>query len=145
VLEGVNSLVSRGAEAIWIGGDVTVNVAIESVISAARRAHIPVFSITPGKADRGTLFDYGADFYEIGKQTGELAARILRGADPRQIPITNQVPIKFLLNTTATKGLKQQWSVPKEILGRANIVVDDTGIHNRTPAGEPGQQRSPEK
>jgi putative tryptophan/tyrosine transport system substrate-binding protein len=145
VLEGVNSLVSRGAEAIWIGGDVTVNVAIESVISAARRAHIPVFSITPGKADRGTLFDYGADFYEIGKQTGELAARILRGADPRQIPITNQVPIKFLLNTTATKGLKQQWSVPKEILGRANIVVDDTGIHNRTPAGEREEQRSPEK
>jgi hypothetical protein len=26
-----------------------------------------VFSITPGKPDRGTLFDYGADFYHMAK------------------------------------------------------------------------------
>ena len=136
VLEAVNSLVSRGAEAIWIGGDVTVNVAADSVIAAAKRAHIPVFTITPGKPDRGTLFDYGADFYQLGKQTGELATRILRGADPRQIPVTNQVPIRFLVNVTATKGLKQPWSVPASVLRHANVVVDESGAHNRTAGGE---------
>ena len=73
VLEAEDSLVARGAEALWIGGDVTVSVAADSVVSVGRRAHIPVFSITPGKPDRGTLFDYGADFYQIGIKTGELA------------------------------------------------------------------------
>jgi putative tryptophan/tyrosine transport system substrate-binding protein len=134
VLEAEDSLVSRGAEVLWIGGDVTVSVAAEAVIAVGRRAHIPVFSITPGKPDRGTLFDYGADFYQIGKQTGDLAARILRGADPKQIPIINQVPINFVVNTTVTKGLKQPWTVPDDVLRRATVVVDDSGVHRRSPA-----------
>jgi putative tryptophan/tyrosine transport system substrate-binding protein len=132
VLEGEDSLVARGAEALWIGGDVTVSVAADSVVLVGRRAHIPVFSITPGKPDRGTLFDYGTDFHQIGKETGELASRILRGADPTQIPVTNEVPIQFVVNATALKGLKQQWSVSDDILRRANVVVDETGVHNRT-------------
>jgi putative ABC transport system substrate-binding protein len=145
VLEAEDSLVARGAEALWIGGDVTLNVAVDSVILIGRRAHIPVFSITPGKPDRGTLFDYGTDFYQIGKQTGELAARILRGADPTQIPIINAIPIRFVVNSTATEGLKQQWSVPNDILRRANVIVDEAGIHNRTVAGQGKEQAaSPE-
>lgn len=136
VREAEDSLVSRGAEALWIGGDVTVSVATDSVIAVGRRAGIPVFSITPGNPDRGTLFDYGADFYQIGRQTGELASQILRGADPVQIPIRNEVPIYFVVNTTAMKGLKQPWSVPADVLRRANVVVDDSGIHKREPAHE---------
>ena len=132
VLEAEDSLVARDAEVLWIGGDVTVSVAADSVIAVARRASIPVFSITPGKPDRGTLFDYGADFYQIGKQTGDLAARILLGADPAKIPITNQVPINFVVNMTATKGLKQPWAVPDDVLRRATVVVDESGIHKRT-------------
>src|SRR4030095_6343297 len=92
VLEAEESLVARDAEALWISGDVTVSVAADSVVSVGEKAHGPGFSITPGKPDRGTLFDYGADFYQIGRQTGGLAAEILRGADPRKIPIKNEVP-----------------------------------------------------
>ena len=131
VLEAEDSLVARGAEVLWIGGDVTVSVAADSVVLVGRRAHIPVFTITPGKPDRGTLFDYGTDFYQIGKQTGELATRILRGADPIQIPVINEVPIHFVVNATALKDLKQQWRIPDDLLRRANVAVDETGVHNR--------------
>src|SRR5262245_59336155 len=133
VLEAEESLVSREAEALWIGGDVTVSVAADSVVAVGQKARIPVFSITPGKPDRGTLFDYGADFYEIGKQTADLAAEILRGADPVKIPIRNVVPVSFVVNTRALDGLRQRWQVPRSVLERANIVVDETGIHNRGP------------
>src|SRR5439155_3508707 len=137
VLEAEESLVSRGAELLWIGGDVTVSVAADSVIAVGRRAHIPVFSITPGKPDRGTLFDYGSDFYQIGRQTGTLAADILRGGDPTKIPIKNEVPMNFVVNTTALVGLRQRWQVPKKVLERANIVVDQAGVHQRTAGGNP--------
>ena len=131
VLEAEDSLAARGAQALWIGGDVTVNVAVDSVISTARKGRIPVFTITPGKPDRGTLFDYGADFYQIGKQTGELAARILRGADPGQIPITNVVPKRLVVNTLAVKNLKDPWRVPDDVVGRAEVMVDAAGVHNQ--------------
>jgi putative ABC transport system substrate-binding protein len=135
VLEAEDALVARRAEALWIGGDVTVSIAADSVVSVGRRAHIPVFSITPGQPDRGTLFDYGADFYQIGIKTGELASRILRGADPAQIPITNEIPISFVVNTKALEHCNNQWHIPDDILRRASIVVDDQGIHDRTVAG----------
>jgi len=134
VLEAEDSLVARGAQALWIGGDVTVSIAVDAVISVGRKARIPVFSITPGKPDRGTLFDYGADFYQIGKQTGELAVHILRGADPTQIPITNLVPTLLVVNTRALEGLKDSWRVPDDLLRRADVVVDGAGIHRKRSA-----------
>jgi ABC-type uncharacterized transport system substrate-binding protein len=137
VLEAEHSLITRGAEALWISGDVTVSVAADSVIAVGRRAGIPVFSITPGKPDRGTLFDYGADFYQIGKQTGDLAAKVLQGADPAKIPVVNSVPIHFVINKTVLRTLKQRWSVPEEVLRRASVVVDDSGIHDQTTQPQP--------
>src|SRR5262250_1610218 len=135
VLESEESLVARGAEALWIGGDVTVSVAADSVVEVGRRARIPVFTITPGRPDRGTLFDYGADFYQIGRQTGTLAAEILRGADPKKIPIRNEVPTYFVVNTTALAGLRQGWRIPKSVLERANTIVDEAGVHSGKPLG----------
>ena len=79
VREAVASVIGRGAEAIWIGGDVTVLASIESVIGPARSAGIPVFSNIPGCGARGTLFDLGADYYQVGGKVGELAGRVLGG------------------------------------------------------------------
>lgn len=140
VLESVNSLISRGAEAIWVGGDVTVSVAIDSVVSSARKARIPVFTITPGKPDRGTLFDYGADFYLIGRQTGELAARVLHGANPKEIPVTNFVPRWLVVNKTALRDLKDPWQLSDDLLRKADVVVDDAGIHARKPGPGAGPE-----
>lgn len=131
VLEAEDSLVARGAQALWIGGDVTVTVAVGSVIAVARKARIPVFTITPGKLDRGTLFDSGVDFYQVGKQTGTLAAQVLRGADPAQIPIVNALPRMLVVNTLALQGLKDSWHLPDDVLRSADVVVDQTGIHKR--------------
>lgn len=133
VLEAAQSLIGRGAEAIWIGGDVTVMAAIDSVLTAARKAGIPVFSITPGQPDRGTLFDLGINFQECGKLTGALAVQILNGADPGSLPIRDVldlVPRRLVVNQQAFQGLKRSWRLPQEVLRRADVLVDEKGqIH----------------
>ena len=50
------------------------------VIATAKRMRMPVFTILPGKPDRGTLFDAGPDFYAVGRLGGVLAARRPRAA-----------------------------------------------------------------
>jgi ABC-type uncharacterized transport system substrate-binding protein len=44
VFEAASSLVARGVQAIWVGGDVTVMVAFEALVTAARDGRIPVFT-----------------------------------------------------------------------------------------------------
>ena len=129
--EAVDSLLSRGAQAIWVGGDVTMIVAMDTVIAEAHKAGVPVFTLTPGKPTRGTLFDVGADFYQVGLQIGEMAAQVLRGADPRQMPIENMVPKYLVVNETALKGLKDPWQVPDDLRTKADVLVDATGVHTR--------------
>jgi len=99
VFEAVSSLVSRGAQALWVGGDVAVSTAFESVLTATRKGGIPVFTSLPGNAQRGALFDLGANYQEVGRVTGVLAGQILHGSDPATLPVEEAVPHKLLVNT----------------------------------------------
>ena len=131
VSDAANSLVSRGVDAMWISGDVMVLVAADSVIAAARKGRIPTFTIIPTTVQRGALFDMGANFHELGKQVGDLAAKVLKGADPASIPVINWVPERLAVNLTALAGLREPWRLPREFVERADLVVDQQGTHEK--------------
>ncbi|MGB7292873.1 MAG: ABC transporter substrate-binding protein [Thermodesulfobacteriota bacterium] len=134
VFEAASSLVARGAQALWVGGDLTVNVAIDSVLAAARKGRIPVFTNIPPNAKRGALFDLGPNYYEVGRLTGELAAEILRGADPATISVKNVVPEKLVINRLALDGLKDPWPLPQDVRIHADILIDEAGVHEKSVA-----------
>lgn len=134
--EACRAVIARGAQAIWIGGDITVSGAAGVVLAAARQARIPVFSILPAQPDRGTLFDVGLDYFVVGKQTGYQAADVLRGADLRTMAIRDVldlVPKKYTVNLRVLKELREPWTVPRDLLKTFDIVVDERGIHSKTP------------
>jgi ABC-type uncharacterized transport system substrate-binding protein len=135
VREAIDSLIGRGVQAVWVGGDITVSNAIDTVIAACRQAHIAVFSQLPGDPERGTIFDIGFDYYQAGKVCGELAAEILHGADPAAIPIREAgdfVSHRLFVNRKALRGLKDPWQVPDVLLRAADAVVDEEGVlHQR--------------
>ena len=135
VVEAVNSVIARGAQAFWVPGDNVMMSTIPTIVETARHASIPVFSISPGKPDRGTFLDVGLDFVEVGRLAGALAADVLRGTDPATIPIRDvldQVPRKVVVNTRALTGLKEPWRVPDEVRNTATILVDESGVHDRS-------------
>lgn len=131
VYEAAGSLVSRGAQAIWVGGDVTVLVAFDAVIKAARNGHIPVFTNMPSQAERGALFDLGANYSEVGRLTGVLAAQALKGLDLGTVPIRNMVPEQLVVNESALTGLQDPWTIPGELRDRADEVIDGQRVVNR--------------
>lgn len=134
VVEAAGSLISRGVQALWVGGDVTVLVALDGVISAAKKGGIPVFTNIPPSAQRGALFDFGANHEEIGRLTGELAANILHGADPAAIPVKNVVPEMFIVNPGAFAGLREPWRLPEDVRRHADAVVEGTALKKTTRA-----------
>jgi ABC-type uncharacterized transport system substrate-binding protein len=127
VREAILSLISRGVQAVWVGGDITVSSATDTVITTCRQARIPVFSQLPGDPRRGTIFDLGFDFYQAGRVCGELAAEVLGGTDPATVPIRDArelVPRQLLLNRQALRGLKDPWRIPDDLAREATTVVD---------------------
>ena len=134
VAEAANSLTARGIEAIWISGDVTVLVAVDAVIAAAKRGKIPVFTVIPPTTKKGALFDLGANYFEIGKALGNLAADVLEGRRPADIPVENLLPETLAINRLALDGLKDQWQLPEAVVQRASMVIDATGTHSRLAA-----------
>ena len=137
VAEAANSLVARGVEAFWLSGDVTVMVAVDAVIGAAKRAKIPAFSVIPPNAKKGALFDLGADYFEIGKATGNLAADVLEGRRPEEIPVDDLLVETLILNRLALEGLKDRWQFPEAVMQRASVIIDETGTHSRQAASAP--------
>jgi ABC-type uncharacterized transport system substrate-binding protein len=143
VREAVGSVIARGAEAIWVGGDATVLASLDSVIGPARSAGIPVFSNTPGCSPGATLFDLGADFYQVGGKVGELAGRVLDGESPASMPTLYELPSELWINQLALGRIKAGWSFPKDVQAKADVVVEQKGpvrIHPRVEfAKAPGR------
>jgi ABC-type uncharacterized transport system substrate-binding protein len=114
-----------------VPGDNTILSALNSVLSAAKKARIPVFGISPGDPQRGSILDLGANFHEVGKLTGKLAVDIIRGADPAQIPVRDFAPRRLVVNRLAVNGLKDAWRIPDDIAASADILVNETGVHTK--------------
>ena len=128
--EVTDSLIARGAEAIMITGDNTVAIGADTLLASARKARIPVMSALPSVVGRGALFAIGADFYQVGRQTGDLAARVLAGEDIATLPILYQIPKVFLIDPRVLAHLRDTWVFPPDVLAQAKDVSA-----NSPPAG----------
>ena len=138
-MEAASSLVGRDVQALWIPGDVTVLTAVDTIVAVARKGRIPVFTSIPGNAKRGTLFDVGADYHEVGRLAGALAGRILHGTDPASIAVENVMPQVLLVNRAALADLKEAWQIPDDIVPKATFVGDTAAPAARPPAPLPGR------
>jgi ABC-type uncharacterized transport system substrate-binding protein len=131
--EAAASVLSRGIDALWVSPDVTVTTAVDLLLAAAKRAAVPVFTSLPSYAEKGALFDLGANYVGIGGVVGELAADVLDGRDPATIPVENLVPVRLMVNRLALAGLRDKWEIPDEVSKRADVVFDATGRHEKSP------------
>ena len=59
--------------------DNTVVSALQTVLAAANDAKIPVFGSEVEQVKNGCLASMGIDYVSLGKQTGEMAAKVLKG------------------------------------------------------------------
>jgi len=125
VREATEALISRGVQAIWIGGDNIVELAAPTLIATARRSGVPVFTNNPDQALQGAFFSLGAHYGEVGRQTGLLAGEILRGRLPASVPIENVVPPRLYVNLGALKGLREPWEASPSLLAKADRVMGE--------------------
>jgi len=137
VPDAAKALVARGAEALWIGGDNIVEMAARALIEVGRVARIPVFANAPGHAAIGALFGLGADYVEVGRITGNVAADVLDGRAVATIPVREGVPQQLAVNTDVPAQLRALWHIPSNVLATAAIVITSNQVvRGPAPAGQ---------
>ncbi|MDD2724978.1 MAG: ABC transporter substrate-binding protein, partial [Methylovulum sp.] len=123
VREAAESLVARGVQAFWTGGDSSVDATVESLTQVAKAARIPVFSNITRHTRRGSLFDFGADYHEVGAEIGRIAGTVLAGADPAQMPVQAFVPKRIQSNEKVRNSLRDTWIFGDDLYREASMII----------------------
>jgi putative ABC transport system substrate-binding protein len=108
VKQAAESLVGR-VDSIYIPTDNTVVSALDSVISVANSRKIPLFVGELDSMKKGAVAASGFNYFDIGYQSGLMAADILSGKKkPSEIPVELPKSLKLMINKQAAEaqGLK---------------------------------------
>jgi putative ABC transport system substrate-binding protein len=75
-------------------------------VEATSRQRIATMFFGPWYVEQGGLASYGPDFYESGRQAARLVDKILKGTNPRDIPVEVNNHIEFVVNLKAVAALR---------------------------------------
>jgi ABC-type uncharacterized transport system substrate-binding protein len=116
VMDGVKSLIDKKVDIFLTSGDNTVNLSMESIAKLLYEKKIPYFTNDFSDVEKGAFATVGADYYEVGQETGKIAERVIKGENPKDIPVENFIPEKIYLNLKMAEdyGIKIPESIIKE-------------------------------
>ncbi|WP_257158187.1 ABC transporter substrate-binding protein [Corynebacterium cystitidis] len=108
-------------DAFYVPTDNMVVSGISSLVQAAEGNGIPVIAAEAGSVEGGAAATIGIDYFELGRQTGEMAIQILEeGADPATMPVETATEFTYVVNEEAAQ--RQGVTIPAEILAEAETV-----------------------
>ncbi|BAB99644.1 Uncharacterized BCR [Corynebacterium glutamicum ATCC 13032] len=108
-------------DVIYVPTDNMVVSGISSLVQVAEQKQIPVIGAESGTVEGGALATLGIDYTELGRQTGEMALRILQdGEDPATMPVETATEFTYVINEDAAE--RQGVEIPQEILDKAERV-----------------------
>jgi len=90
-------------------------------VDATSRQRIPTMFFGAWYVEQGGLASYGPNFYESGRQAARLVDKILKGTNPREIPVEVNNNIEFVVNLKVATALGIK--IVPAALYRANRVI----------------------
>ncbi len=122
VLQAATTLAQKKVEAFTVIADNIAYVGLESIVKVSLQNKIPLFVSDPSHTHRGALAGKGGDYNEWGRESGKTAARIIKGEDPRNIPVKVLGKQNLILNKKIASELGITF--PQELLNKATKVIE---------------------
>jgi putative ABC transport system substrate-binding protein len=121
VAPAAKSLVGK-VDAIYATTDNNVVSTFETLAKVCNDAKIPLIASDTGSVKRGAVAALGVNFYDLGRQTGKIVARILKGEKPGDIPSSTSKNLELFINTSAAQ--KQGVTLSPAFIKSATKVID---------------------
>ncbi|AKG10037.1 ABC transporter substrate-binding protein [Moraxella bovoculi] len=109
-------------DVIYTSTDNNVINAYEALAQVAKEAKIPLVSSDPSVVERGAAVALGVNYLDLGRETGKITARILKGEKAGDIPV--YAAQKLDLFVSKKYAAEQGITVPQSIIDRAQKVAE---------------------
>lgn len=107
---------------IYTTTDNNVVSAYESLVKFANENKIPLLASFPDAIERGAVAAFGMSYYDVGRQSGKLVVRILKGEKPGDIAPETGQETHLVINLEAAK--RQGVVLPEDVIKSAYRVMD---------------------
>jgi ABC-type uncharacterized transport system substrate-binding protein len=114
-------LCNSGVDAICQIEDNLTSAAFPALIRAARAANVPVFSFVNKQAEQGAILTLAPDYTVGAVQAARLAARIIRGENPENIPFQRVSKFDLIVNHDAARAAGI--TIPESVTARADHTI----------------------
>jgi len=101
--------------------DVTLRVHRNRILEFLERNHIPAIYESKDWVEAGGLMSYGADSAAITRRAAVQMDKILKGANPAELPIEQPTKLELVVNLKAAKQIGI--TIPPNVLARADKVI----------------------
>lgn len=108
---------------IYTTTDNNVVSAYESLVKVANENKIPLLASFPDAIERGAVAAFGMSYYDVGRQSGKLVARILKGEDVAQITPEIGHETHLVINLEAAK--RQNVTFSDNVIKSAYKVINE--------------------
>jgi putative ABC transport system substrate-binding protein len=121
VSQAAKSLIGR-SEAVYIPTDNTVVSAFEAITQVGYLAKLPIFAADTDSVGRGAIAALAVDYYQMGRQTGEMVSRVIKGANPATMPV--ETLREFQVHLNPGSAAKMGVNVPDAVLKKADKIIE---------------------
>jgi putative tryptophan/tyrosine transport system substrate-binding protein len=120
VLPAAQSLVGK-ADAIYVPTDNTVITALEAIVKVGQQNKLPVYAGDTDSVPRGAIAALGFNYFDVGRQTGRMVLRVLKGEKPGDLPVEGVEITELFVNPASAASMGV--TIPEAVVARAQTVV----------------------
>ena len=118
----IAALAQKPGSGLMIGPDPFNVVRIKQIAQLAAQNRLPAISVYRPFTVEGGLMAYGPDTADIFRRSAGYVDRILKGANPAELPVQQPDKFEFIINLKAAKALGL--TVPGTVIALADEVIE---------------------
>jgi len=116
-----NDLAARQLDALLVTADPFFDIWYKRIIDIVAKKRLPAIYQSRTYAFAGGLISYGISFFDVYRQAGTYAGRILNGTDPGVLPVAQPTKFELVINLQTARAI--DLAIPELVLARATELI----------------------
>jgi len=109
------------AEILFIEQTPLTDLHFRELADLAARSRVPAIASTRNFTEAGLLMSYGVDYKAVAERRAALVDKILKGANPADLPVEQSSKFELVINVKTAKALGL--IIPPAVLARADEII----------------------